>query len=193
MVLDTENMIKKAISECIIEEMFRNLGFFVLKMGQEHTFNPITQLQEFIQVCGGKFKINRKFSQMNFLRTLPDFVIVDKEGISVFIEVKYRKNGYIDNKSVEYSEYNPSHLIVVSSEYNEKSLEGIQLDDSLKKEMLKTHFHMYMADDENYDGNRKMEFEVTTLLIWLQSNYDIKEDNVIQKYEKLVDKWLNPP
>jgi len=55
-----ENMIKGAIAETIAEELFRDLGFLVLKLGQENTVNPITQLQSFIRACNGDFQLKKK-------------------------------------------------------------------------------------------------------------------------------------
>tara|TARA_B100001971_G_scaffold139550_1_gene128903 strand:+ start:373 stop:534 length:162 start_codon:yes stop_codon:yes gene_type:complete len=43
------NKIKGVISEAIVEELLRDLGFYVLKMGQEHTINPIIHLKKFIK------------------------------------------------------------------------------------------------------------------------------------------------
>ncbi len=43
------NKIKGVISETIVEELLRDLGFYVLKMGQEHTINPIIHLKKFIK------------------------------------------------------------------------------------------------------------------------------------------------
>ena len=40
----SENMIKGKIAEAIAEELFRGLGFYVIKSGQEHTVAPLTQL-----------------------------------------------------------------------------------------------------------------------------------------------------
>jgi hypothetical protein len=54
----TENMIKKAISETIVEELLRDLGFFVLKLGQENTLNPLVQMKDFVTSCDGKFRLD---------------------------------------------------------------------------------------------------------------------------------------
>jgi len=53
-------MIKKAITETIVEEMFRELGFFILRFGHEHTLNPVSQLETFIKASGGKFNLAKK-------------------------------------------------------------------------------------------------------------------------------------
>lgn len=93
-----EGMIKKAISETIAEEMFRDLGFFVLRLGQENTLNPITQLNDFIAGCGGNFQLKYGGPSVDFIRRLPDFVIIDKFGRVQFIEVKYSKGGYLNEE-----------------------------------------------------------------------------------------------
>jgi len=77
-----ENMIKKAISETIVEEIFRDLGFYVLKFGQENTINPIIQLESFVERCKGNFRLKNwkdPSEEINFLKKMPDFVLIDKE------------------------------------------------------------------------------------------------------------------
>jgi len=73
-----EKMIKKTITETIVEEMFRELGFFVLKLGQENLLTPIIQLQDFIKLCKGNFKLERPsrkdIESVSYLKDLPDFV-----------------------------------------------------------------------------------------------------------------------
>jgi len=54
---DPENMVKKAISEELVEMMFKELGFYVMKLGKEYTINPITHLQHFIKKCGGNIDL----------------------------------------------------------------------------------------------------------------------------------------
>ena len=89
----TEPMIKKAISECIAEEMFRDFGFYVIRIGKEYTVSPLVQLQSFVKSCGGKFKIEKEdkefLSPISFVNKLPDFLIVHKSGDLDFLEVKF--------------------------------------------------------------------------------------------------------
>jgi hypothetical protein len=62
------------------------LGFYVLKLGQEHTVSPLTQMEKFGSSCGENFKLHFNIPY-DFIRRLPDFIIVDKNGKVNFLEV----------------------------------------------------------------------------------------------------------
>jgi hypothetical protein len=60
-----ENTIKGRIAECVAEELFKELDFFVIKFGLEHQVEPITQLQGFIEKCNSNFKL--RYGKLIFL------------------------------------------------------------------------------------------------------------------------------
>ena len=58
-----ENVVKGRIAETIAEELLRELGFFVLKLGQEHTVSPLTQMQKLLD--SGKFSKSKIIGQIH--------------------------------------------------------------------------------------------------------------------------------
>ena len=72
------NFIRGKVVEIIIEEMLRDLGMFVLKLGKETTLSPLTQLEGFIKACEGKFKLRRNHDR-NFIYPI-DSVIIHPTG-----------------------------------------------------------------------------------------------------------------
>jgi len=203
---NTEGMIKKAISETIVEELFRDLGFFVLKLGQENTINPITQLEKFIKTCDGKFKLKRNYKldclkQINYASTMPDFLIVHKDGDLKFIEVKYRCDGclYPEDYLVFYT-FPLVKVFVICLSFDVELTSKEYYKDNIKDEYKSTNFHIHEIIGKKVEGKdeliitddmiNKKNVEISTLKHWLKEDYDIRLTEIIHKYEKLVDKWI---
>ena len=83
MLADPENMIKARIAETIVEEIFRRAGYQVYRFGYESV------LQNLVQT---KNKIDKQDEVGQVVASMPDLLVV-KEGLPDFIEVKYRKSG----------------------------------------------------------------------------------------------------
>jgi len=190
-----DSMIKKAISEMIVEEMFRELGFYVLKTGQEDIVNPLTQLDFFVKKCGGKFKLKKNRSltnitEMSFFQKMPDFFVVDDSGEVFFIEVKFSRGAMLNNKKVSVLKIYPqTNILVINLEVGDKlfyteydNLSNGEINQSLKE----TRFHVWELTDKE-----KFEMRVVTLKQWLQGYGYVECDEIIEKYEKLVEEWLH--
>ena len=210
---NTESMIKSAISETITEELFRELGFYVLKLGQENILNPITQLERFIKMCNGKFRLKKSkkdcISSIDYVRKLPDFLIVHNKGEVIFLEVKYRYDGY----------YNPDDLLGIFPStkilvINNLKLKELKAGDYAKTDFIQhneieenqvgkfmeTRFHIWNlgeGEGEEIDDSKR---ELMTLEEWLNKNFGgyvspkpnhfIYYEPIIDKYEELVSKWI---
>lgn len=98
-----ENMIKARIAETIVEEMFREQGYQVYRFGYESV------LQNLVQT---KNKIDKEDEVGNVVAHMPDLLVV-KEGMPDFIEVKYRKSGKLDPKKIQT--WNIGRILLVSS------------------------------------------------------------------------------
>lgn len=99
-----EQMIKGRIAEAIVKCMFEDLGFEVIPYGYEHTCPTLANRKRLIQ---GDVK--------NHIRKAPDFIIVDKEGIANFVEVKYRTDGKY-RKEADYP-YRDCYIILLTEKY----------------------------------------------------------------------------
>jgi len=157
-----------------------------MKLGQENILNPITQLQHFIYKCNGKFQL-KKFkknciSSIDYVRKLPDFLMVHKDGEVIFLEVKFRYDGCYDPENI--FDIFPSTKVLVINKYHIDS-NGCFTGDL---------FNIYDAEV----GKGYIEIPLAE---WLEKNFNsmlkrsspnVGEANssVIRKYEILVSKWI---
>ena len=178
---ETENVIKGRIGESIAEEMFKELGFFVMKLGKEHTVNPLTQLQDFINSCGGSFsleKLGYEIKEITHVNVLPDFLIVHSNGKSALLEVKFRWNGKLfPNDDFLYKTYPEAHMLIISLEIDEES-----------KESKRANF--YVWNKQNLENKNDMSLKSSTLNEWLKDKFDLKNDEILEKYRGYTKRWL---
>ena len=148
-----DNKIKGDIAETIVENLFEKLGFYVFRIGQESTINPITHLERFIKSCGGEFKLENTafmdFGEIKYLKKLPDFVIIDKNGRVDFLEVKFRKNGVVNKEALECLSLYPCKLLVINIELDANKL-IYDSDTSLDNfdELKGSRFHIWLKSFE---------------------------------------------
>jgi len=193
---NTESMIKSAITETIAEELFRELGFYVMKLGQENILTPITQLERFIYKCNGYFKIKESkkncISSIDYVRKLPDFLIVYKNGDVIFLEVKYRYDGIYDPGNI-FDIFPLTKVLVIS-----KITEDYETDDA--KESIKTRFCIYESDESSEES---VGYNYMSLAEWLKkNNFDDcnhprpnitlgnELESIIRKYNDLIIKCM---
>ena len=200
LIRKTDGMIKGRIAETIAEEMFKNKGFYVMKFGKEHTLNPLTNLQQFIYSCGGKFKLKHTDTSKQISK-IPDFVIVNKEGEVYFMEVKYRYGGNIGNFHGEFEVLNlypNTFLLVINTEFYSKKCTTLNnmnnLSVSESNELEKTKFHVWFNEEKfnkktQNTNNTGLDLTVLTLKQFL--NKKLKINYVfLDIYEKIVEKWI---
>jgi len=193
---NAEEMIKKAISEEIIEEMFRDLGFFVHKMGKEYTVSPLKQLESFIgKVVNdhGRFQVEKPDKEwvgaIDFVNRLPDFCIVNKFGTVDLIEVKYRHSGQPTKEDFEvFDSYDQTALLIINSYYYYKN--NTELNTEQIEDLKNSRFHIYEIADKD-KANLKGDIAIYPLEVWLKGKYDIEESDIIRRYENFVNKWLS--
>lgn len=186
---NTPDMIKGRIAETIAEELFRDLGFYMIKFGKEHTISPLIQLQNFVRDCGGKFTLEKdhvNIFPISYINKLPDFVIVDKTGRVGFLEVKFRKNAHFYDKDKETLEmFNNANVLIVN--LNLDNFNGDYAKESTLNELKNTRFHVWI---HRYEKKGDKLLKVLTLKKWLKEKYEIEPDSLIEKYESYVVEWL---
>lgn len=192
-----ERMIKKAITEAITEQMFRDLGFYVIKFGQENTINPLIQLEYFIKICKGEFHLEKEdekhISPITYAKKMPDFIVVDKNGKLEFVEVKFRHNAklWFSGKDGEsFETYLHQNMLIINTNVADDFEENIKENEELYSSLKNTRFHMWKVDPEKTDENGFFAYPVT-LKEWLKRGFGIENDEILNKYEKLVTKWLS--
>lgn len=194
MAKNPENKIKGSIGEVIAEQLFKDLGFFVMKLGKEHTVNPLDQLQDFTDACGGNFqleKLDHKIKEISHINVLPDFVIVHPKGKVCLLEVKFRRDAMLVKKWGDYLVFNTypeAHMLIINVDVSEDldKVEGVQEEDF--KNLRKTRFHIWTRLEDPRDKNKPATLK--TLKEWLKDDFNIKNDDLVDWYGALVEKWL---
>lgn len=185
-----DGKIKGTIAETIVEEMFQKLGFYVLKLGQEYTLNSLTQLNNFIKQCGGNFKLDNGadlIKDINYVKNLPDFFIVNSKGESIFLEVKFRKNAkfWLNDKRV-FETFPTSTMIIINLSVTDDLLDEKSLED--EEDLKNTRFHIWVRDEDTEEDN--VNVLVMPFKLWLKKEFNIMDDELLEKYEKIVEKWF---
>ncbi|MFA5070819.1 MAG: hypothetical protein WC511_00420 [Candidatus Pacearchaeota archaeon] len=195
---NTEDMIKGSISQTIVEELFKDLGFYVLRTGQENIANPLTQLEHFIKECEGNFKLEkseqREYLEIDYLKKMPDFCVISKEGKVFFIEVKYREKGMIGEEKLKVFDFFPeTYMIIVNLKVGDKLIftkedTEFKIDKNANTESLKNSRFNVLS----YEKDGKIEeIYSSTLSEWLKGIFNLEQKGIIEKYEKLVTEWLH--
>jgi hypothetical protein len=193
---ETDARIKKAITETIVEELFRDLGLFILQFGHEHTLNPVSQLEDFIRCAGGSFNLVKKDKEFvtarDYIGTLPDFLFVHTDGSINFLEVKYRYDGILWDKDLDVFETYPHTIMLVvntsvSDDIKKADIFNEKPDPEILKGLINSRFHIYFVAEKKRDGG---DIIILPLRRWLQLEYGISKDHVLERYETLVPKWI---
>lgn len=79
--MNPENMLKGRMAETLFEELMRQSGNIVYRFGYEAIVQNLTQLEE-------KFDHYSEVGER--IRAIPDFIVVNKKGKPIFVEVKFR-------------------------------------------------------------------------------------------------------
>lgn len=91
--MEPENILKGRMAETIVSEMLQEVGYFVYRFGYEGI------LQSLIQKGLPQMKENDVVAEK--VRTMPDFIAMNKEGDVSFVEVKFRAADDLDEKTKE--------------------------------------------------------------------------------------------
>jgi len=139
-----------------------------------------------------KKDVDKYFNPINYVRTLPDFVIVSKDGRVNFLEVKYRYNGELFPKDTEVFDTFPDTLLLT---INTKVTDKILDEESTKKltqkdieEIKQSRFHLRFKIFEDDEKVRKIG--CLTLSHFLKLEFDISKDGILKQYGEYVTKWI---
>lgn len=89
-LFNPENVVKSRIAQSIVEEMFRYSGYQVYRFGYESVLRNLLQTSE-------KPDKDDEFSKV--VARMPDLLVV-KDNLPNFIEVKFRKDGNLTRNEV---------------------------------------------------------------------------------------------
>lgn len=90
--MEPENILKGRIAETIVSEMLQEAGYFVYRFGYEGILQSLTQrgLPEMKENDYGAEKV----------RTMPDFIAMNKTGEVFFVEVKFRSTDKLEKETM---------------------------------------------------------------------------------------------
>lgn len=110
-MIEPENILKGRIAEGLIEELLKQCGNKVYRFGYEAVLQNLTQLEK-------TFDKESEVSQR--VRSIPDFVVINKEGRPFFVEVKFRTSFIVhieDIKRIELIEkFWQAKIIIITPE-----------------------------------------------------------------------------
>ena len=79
--MNSESMLKGRMAETLVEELLRQSGNIVYRFGYEAIVQNLVQLE-------GKFDRYSEVGEQ--IRAILDFIVIDKKGKPIFVEVKFR-------------------------------------------------------------------------------------------------------
>lgn len=79
--MNAESMLKGRMAETLFEELMKQSGNIVYRFGYESVVQNLAHLEE---------KFNRYNDVGEKIRSIPDFIVLDKDGTPTLVEVKFR-------------------------------------------------------------------------------------------------------
>lgn len=92
-----EDLLKGRMAECLVEELLKQSGNKVYRFGYESILQNLTQISDYSS-------LDKKEVVSKKLKSIPDFVVVNREKKPFFVEVKFRTKVEVyekDLKSIE--------------------------------------------------------------------------------------------
>ena len=95
MFKDPENMLKGDMAQSLVENLLRAVGNQVYRFGYESILQNLTQVDRVF---------DRYSDEGEQISSIPDFLVVNKKGRPILIEVKFRWNGMWQKDDIQSSE-----------------------------------------------------------------------------------------
>lgn len=192
---DVDSMIKDEISIKLVEELFKEAGFYVLRLGKESAANPLAGIEQFIKTCKGNFNFQKEetdfISPLEYVKKLPTFVVVAPNGRVEFLEVKFRHNGLLLESDDElFDVFARGSLVVVNQTVDDSIIEVGCDEDKQCLSALKTS-KLHIWNEFETDDEDELGLGVSPLTFWLTQEFEIEKKELFDKYERLAAKWLS--
>ena len=158
-----ESMLKGRMAETLFEEMMKASGNIVYRFGYEAIVQNLTQLEE---------KFDRYNDVGERIRSIPDFIVLDKKGRPALVEVKFRARPS-----------DPLHGDTV------ERLQRLEKSWGATLVIVNCWEQPYFRVAKPAYFGSKRELQLRPLMS--ASEWDIK-DEVYDEYEALVYKYLTP-
>lgn len=157
MAFTPERLLKGRMAESIVEELLKNCGNRVYRFGYEAILQNLTQLEK-------AFDRNSKAGQR--IKSIPDFIVIDKKGEPFLVEVKFRTDFIVYSKDIPRI----------------KLLEKFWRPKILFITLKKPYFRISNSPYLNKKGDWNW--------IPLENDKDLKIDrDILREFDKLVEKY----
>src|SRR3972149_1546653 len=87
-----ESMLKGRMAETLFEELLKESGNIVYRFGYEAIVQNLVQLEE---------KFDRYNEVGERIRVIPDFIVLNKKGEPILVEVKFRGERVLHKETIE--------------------------------------------------------------------------------------------
>lgn len=158
MALEPESILKGRLAECLVEELLKQCGNKVYRFGYEAILQNLTQLEK---------AFDRESEVGQRIKSIPDFIVINKEGRPFFVEAKFRTDFIVYSKDIKRIE-----LI-------EKFWKAKVIIVTPKKPYFRISSSPYL--------NEKQEWSWIPLKD--DSDFEIPDD-VLEEFNKLVEKYF---
>jgi len=91
-MIEPENILKGRIAESLIEELLKQCGNKVYRFGYEAVLQNLTQLEK---VFDRESEVGQR------IKSIPDFIVINKEGKPFFVEAKFRTDFIVYSKDIK--------------------------------------------------------------------------------------------
>ncbi len=158
MAFTPEGFLKGRMAESLVEELLKNCGNRVYRFGYEAILQNLTQLEK-------AFDRDSEVGQR--IRSIPDFIVIDKKGEPFLVEVKFRTNFVVYSKDVPRVElvekfWKPKILFI-----------------TLKKPYFRVSNSPYLNEKRDWNW------------IPLEDDKDLKIDgDILREFDKLVERYF---
>lgn len=154
-----ESLLKGRMAETLVEELLRKSDNTVYRFGYEAILQNLSQIKK-------AFDIHTEVGKK--IRALPDFIVIDTKGDSIFLEVKFRTNGELHDDDIK-------RLNRIKKFWNAKMI----FVNCSQKPFFR------ISDPPYFDKNGKL----ISKPLMEEDSWNI-DPEVYKKYESLVEKYL---
>lgn len=89
--MEPENILKGRMAESLVEELLKQCGNKIYRFGYEAILQNLTQLE---RVFNRESEVGKRIS------SIPDFIVINKQGKPFFVEVKFRTDLVVYSKDI---------------------------------------------------------------------------------------------
>jgi len=156
--MEPENILKGRMAESLVEELLKRCGNKVYRFGYEAVLQNLTQLEK---------SLNKEDEISQRIRSIPDFIVINKQGEPFFVEVKFRTDLVVYSKDI-------GRLGLIKKFWKAKII------------LLTTQQPYFRVSNSPYLNKKQDQWN----WIPLKDDCDFEiSDNILEKFNELIEKY----